>query len=89
MLNHANQIIHLEVVMLCQVYLTSTIKFLKQDVFLLFQGHFREGKCHLLMGETAAAICSYEKVLQIDSHNTAAKNDVSTNPLLVYVNVIL
>ncbi len=45
-------------------------------IMMRFQGHLREAKCHLAMGEAAAAVCSYERVLQLDPSNTTATNEV-------------
>jgi len=40
------------------------------------QGYLREAKCHLAMGEIATAVIAYNKVLQLEPQNTAAKNEV-------------
>jgi len=41
------------------------------------KGHLREAKCHLAMGELATATCCYQKVLDLDSTNTAAMNELN------------
>ena len=43
----------------------------------LFQGHIREGKCHIALGDPQAAIRSYNTALQLDSDNQMAKKEVS------------
>ena len=43
----------------------------------MFQGHLREAKCHLAMGELVTALRCYHKVLELDPGNTAAKNEVN------------
>jgi len=47
------------------------------------QGHLREAKCHLAMGEIATAIVAYNKVLQLEPQNSAAKTEVSPTYCLV------
>ena len=42
----------------------------------MLQGHLREAKCHLAMGEAVAAIHSYDRVLNLDPNNNQAKNEV-------------
>jgi len=41
------------------------------------QGYLREAKCHLAMGEIATAVIAYNKVLQLEPQNSAAKTEVS------------
>ena len=36
----------------------------------------REAKCHLVMGEVAAATMSYQQVLRLDPNNTVAATEV-------------
>ena len=47
---------------------------------LFTKGHLREAKCHLALGESAAAVRSYTKVLEYEPENKTAKNEVSTCP---------
>jgi len=41
------------------------------------KGHLREAKCHLAMGEVAAALVSYQKVINLDPNNMTAKNEIN------------
>ena len=45
-------------------------------VFDGLQGHLREAKCHLMMGEPRAAVVSYEMVLELDPANNIARTEV-------------
>jgi len=49
-----------------------------------WQGYLREAKCHLAMGEIATAIIAYNKVLQLEPQNTAAKTEVSHIQIFCY-----
>ncbi|CAH1788409.1 unnamed protein product [Owenia fusiformis] len=40
------------------------------------KGHLREGKCHLLLGEAAASIRSYQAALQLEPKNKTAKTEL-------------
>jgi len=40
------------------------------------QGYLREAKCHLATGEIATAVIAYNKVLQLEPQNSAAKKEV-------------
>ena len=40
------------------------------------KGHLREAKCHLAMGEIAAAVMSYNKAIQLDPTNNTALTEV-------------
>ncbi|XP_029649856.1 dnaJ homolog subfamily C member 7 isoform X1 [Octopus sinensis] len=40
------------------------------------KGHLREGKCHMMLGDTCAALRSYETVLQLDPTNATARKEV-------------
>ncbi|XP_071101126.1 dnaJ homolog subfamily C member 7-like [Haliotis cracherodii] len=42
------------------------------------KAHLREAKCHLAMGEAAAAVRSYQEVLQREEGNTVAKNELQS-----------
>jgi DnaJ family protein C protein 7 len=41
------------------------------------KGHLREAKCHLAMGEPAAAVRCYEKVLETEPNNQVAKAELT------------
>ena len=45
----------------------------------VLQGHMREGKCHLAMGELAAALNCFHRAAQIEPKNQAAKDEVISN----------
>lgn len=47
--------------------------------FILYppQGHLREGKCHLLLGNAMAASRCFQKVLELESDNSQAQQEVS------------
>ena len=40
----------------------------------------REGKCHLAMGELAAALNCFHRAAQIEPKNQAAKDEVISTP---------
>lgn len=44
------------------------------DTFV--KGHLREAKCHLMLGESSAAIRSYETVLQLEPSNLIALKEI-------------
>ena len=58
---------------------TGTYSLFIRHLFHSVQGHLREAKCHLVMGETVAALMSYQKVLQLDPNNNMAQTEVSCN----------
>lgn len=41
------------------------------------KAHLREAKCHLAMGELASAVRCYQKVLDMESSNSAAKTELT------------
>lgn len=40
------------------------------------QGHLREGKCHLLLGNARAASRCFQKVIELESDNSQAQQEV-------------
>lgn len=40
------------------------------------QGHMREGKCHLLLGNAMAASRCFQKVLELETDNIQAQQEV-------------
>lgn len=48
--------------------------------FLLcfFQGHLREGKCHLSLGNAMAACRSFQRALELDHKNSQAQQEVGS-----------
>ncbi|KAJ8319898.1 hypothetical protein KUTeg_001485 [Tegillarca granosa] len=46
------------------------------------KGYMREAKCHLALGETAAAARCYEKILEFEPGNTVAKAEYETSNLV-------
>ena len=48
------------------------------DCVQIHQGFYREAKCQLLLGEVAAALHLYKKVLELDPNNKAAASEVGT-----------
>lgn len=42
------------------------------------QGHLREGKCHMSLGNAMAASRCFQKVLELDLNNKEAKQEVGT-----------
>lgn len=55
---------------------TSHLTVIHVSVFF-FQGYMREGKCHLALGDTMAAERCYKKVLDLETENKTAQEDVS------------
>lgn len=57
------------------------LKFVHRDwTFLFFlcpQGHLREGKCHLSLGNAMAAGRCFQKVLELEPDNSQAQQEVS------------
>lgn len=43
----------------------------------VLQGHLREGKCHLSLGNAMAASRCFQKVLELEPENTQAQQEVS------------
>lgn len=41
------------------------------------QGHLREGKCHLSLGNAMAASRSFQRVLELEADNSQAQQEVS------------
>lgn len=41
------------------------------------QGHLREGKCHLLLGNALAASRCFQRVLEMEPDNSQAQQEVS------------
>lgn len=44
--------------------------------FIVLQGFMREGKCHLSLGDPSSAMRAYNRVLQLEPKNQAAKKEV-------------
>lgn len=52
------------------------------------QGHLREGKCHLLLGNAMAASRCFQKVLELEPDNSQAQQEVS-HSMNMHVEVFL
>lgn len=51
----------------------------RRSVTCVPQGHLREGKCHLSLGNAMAAIRCFQKVLELEPSNREAHKEVN-NP---------
>lgn len=52
------------------------LQLLELPFYLCSQGHLREGKCHLSLGNAMAASRCFQRVLELDHKNTQAQQEV-------------